>query len=189
MVGKLLTQLRDLLFRKLAFHSEPHAVRLGACHAFGGALSDKLALEFADCGQHMKHQASRRAGCIDLLVEHDEMDSLLFDLAHQFRQVGDRTGEPVEARHQELISFAHEVERSVQCLALRLRAAGLLLLENLFDSDRFELGDLCCKVLPRRRDAGISNLHVPKSLRGYGTPYGTHRTQEIDECKSVFRKP
>lgn len=118
----------------------------------------------------MKHQSPGRCGCIDLLVKHDEMDSLLFDLAHQFRQVEDGTSEPVEACDQELISLTHEIERSGQCHALRRRSAGLLFLKDLFYSGRFELGDLRRKVLARCRNAGVSNLHVPKRLRGYGTP-------------------
>ena len=61
-------------------------------------------------------------------------------------------------------------------------------------SGRFKFGDLCCKVLARRRNAGISNVHVPKILRGYGTPmwdalwnteYSESDQSQIDVPKTV----
>lgn len=110
---ELLAKLRDLALVELGPHPELHTVGLGARHAFSRAFLDQLALEFPDGGQHVEHQAPGWRRCVDLLVEDDEIDSLLFKLADEFCQVGDRTSKPVKARHQELITFAHEVERSM----------------------------------------------------------------------------
>jgi hypothetical protein len=49
-----------------------------------------------------------------------------------------------------MATFAWKAWRSMQCLALSLRATGFLLLEDLLGSSRFELGDLRFQILARR---------------------------------------
>ena len=73
------------------------------------SASDQFAFELTDRSKHVKQQASRRCGCINLLVEHDEVDLSFLDLVHQIREIRDGTRQPVETCHQKLVSFAHKL--------------------------------------------------------------------------------
>lgn len=126
------------------------------------------------------------------MVEHNQVHLFRFHLLCEVRKITDGTGEPVEARHQELIAFAHEVQRLVQGSTIGLRATGPLLLEDFFGSRRFELADLRCEVLARRRHAGISDFHVPNVLWIYATAsWDTIWDTVYGECPAlqiVFQK-
>ena len=104
-----------------------------------------------------------------MLIEDDEVDLLGFHLFCEVGKVTNGTGKPVEACHQELIAVAHERQCACKFTALRFRRSGLLLLEDLLRSRGFELADLRFEVLPRRRNAGVSDFHVSNVFRDYET--------------------
>ena len=104
-----------------------------------------------------------------MLIEDDEVDFLGFQLFCEICKVTDGTGKPVEACHQELIAFAHERQCACKFKALRFRRSGFLFLEDLLRSRGFEFADLRFEVLPRRRNAGVSDFHVSNVFRDYET--------------------
>lgn len=169
-VGELGLESGGLLRRQLRLGAELDAGCLGAGDAFGGALLDEVALEFADSGQHVEQQAAGRAAGIDGLVEDDEVDLLGGDLRRDLGEVEDGAGEAIEPRDDQLVALADEREGLGQRLALvapslggmaaQGTAAAFLLLEDPVAALAVQLVELDVQALPDRRDARISDSHV-----------------------------
>ena len=149
-----------LLRREFRLGTELNAGGLGACNAFGCTFLDEVALELADGRQHVKQQTPGRAARIDGLVEDHEVNLLGGDLCSDLGEVENRTGEAVEPRHYERVTFTDEGQGLAQRVALRAGRAALLLLEDPVTAVTLELAELRLEILPDRRDAGVSDFHV-----------------------------
>jgi hypothetical protein len=71
----------------------------------------------------VEQQTASRAGGVDGLVEHDQIDLLGLDFPGDLRQVEHRTGEAVEPRNHELVAVTDEPERRLQFQSLSAGAA------------------------------------------------------------------
>lgn len=150
----------DLVRRQLRLGAEPHSRRLGARDALGCALLDQVALELADGREHVEQQAPRGAAGIDGLVEDDEVDLLGGDLGCDLREIEDGACEAIEPCDDELVPFADEAQGVCQRRAFLAAGAAPLLLEYPIAASGTELRELRLQILPDRRDAGVSDLHV-----------------------------
>jgi hypothetical protein len=63
------------------------AAGAGGGEPFEGALDDHLPVELGQRGEDAEEQAAERGGCVDALLEHDEVDAVLLEPLHQCQQV------------------------------------------------------------------------------------------------------
>lgn len=168
-------------------------MRFCACNTFCRALSDEIAFELTDGGEHVKQQAASRRCCVDCLVENNKIHVLLNHLLGQLCQITNGAGKPVQTRDQELIALAHVRQGVFKFRAIGLRTSGLLFLKDLLRSSSLKLFNLGLQVLARGGHTGITDLHVSKVLGNMGRCRRTRsETQFIEgdrNCKSMSQKP
>ena len=100
-----LFEFSDLLIVEFSFCAEFNTIGFGTGDTVSGAFLDKVALKFTNGREHVKQQASRGAGCIDILVEDHQVDFLGFNLFCDIGEITHRARQPVEARHKKLVAF------------------------------------------------------------------------------------
>jgi len=96
-----------LLVIQFAFGTKFNAISFGASDTVGGAFLDEVTLKLSDSREHMKEQASCGTGRIDILIEHNQIDLLGFDLFGDVGEITHGAREPIETGHDKLIAFAH----------------------------------------------------------------------------------
>ena len=158
-----------MLVAQLALGTEFDAIGFGACDTVSSAFLDEIALEFSNGRQHMKEQASCGARGIDILIEHDQVDLFRLNFFCDVREITHRTGQSVKAGHEELVAFAHKGECACEFVAFYSTGSRLFLLEDFVTTRGLQFLNLRFKILPGGRNAGVSDFHVSKVFRKYGT--------------------
>ena len=97
-----------MLVIQFAFGTKFNAISFGASDTVGGAFLDEVTLKLSDSREHMKEQASCGSGRIDILIEHNQIDVLGFNLFGDVGEIADRTRQPIESRHDKLVALAHK---------------------------------------------------------------------------------
>ena len=140
-----------------------NASRFRAAAAFAGTGANEFALELGEAAKHCQHKPSVR-GCRvrPCIGERAESGSGLRYGVQRVEKVARRSGQPVEARHQQHVALAERREGAAKLGAVGLRAARRLL-EHLLGSGGAKRLHLSINALAIRRDAGISeNRHADR---------------------------
>src|SRR5262245_13893997 len=105
--------------------AEPNALGFRPLEPRLHALADEIALELRDRGQDVKEQTSGRGGGVDLLVQHDQVDTECGQLLDEDNQMVRRTRQAIELRHGDDIDLPRSrcLDEPVQGRASLLRAA------------------------------------------------------------------
>lgn len=113
----------------------------------------------------MEHQSSGRAARVDRLIENDEVDGLGFDFLGDLCKIENRAREAVEPRDDELVAVTNVPQRVTERRSFLSAGAAFLLFKDALAAISLQLVELDFQLLPRRGDAGISDLHVLNVLR------------------------
>ena len=91
---------------------------------------------------------------MDLLVEHLKMHLLAVELRGDLAEVQGRTGQSIEAGHDQGVAFPHIFQTGAESRSL-VRRAAVLLLEDLLAPG--QLGQLDLEALPHGTDPRIAD--------------------------------
>jgi len=76
--------------------AHPDPLRLGPLEACEDPVADEVTFELRDSREDVEQEPPSRRGGVDLLIEHDQIDTQSFELPHQSDQVVDAPGQSVE---------------------------------------------------------------------------------------------
>ncbi len=82
----------------------------GGLEASSGVFHDDFALEFVECGSHVKKQSTFRSAGVDVLRQHFESNAALADVSGCLDDLCQRSGEPGEFPDDQGVAFTQEVE-------------------------------------------------------------------------------
>ena len=117
--GQQVTGVADLLGCHGRRPPQAHTTGAGGIQSLAGALDDQLADELRQRGEDMEHQPPAGGGGVQRLMQALEADSLPAQPGDDLDQVGQRPGQPVQARHDQ------GVARLIDTPALDLRPVSL----------------------------------------------------------------
>lgn len=132
------------------------------------ALADQFALEFGQRREQIEHEPPLRVGGVDRIVQAEQADLALHQVARQFDQVLERAAQAVDLPDDEHIARPHLPQQLVEGRPRTLRPAGHVLKDALA-TGRLEGVHLQGWILIARRDARVADLH-PRGPQNLSCP-------------------
>lgn len=138
--GLLIHLLRDLRLpgSEFGFLAAGAAAGAGRGQPVMGALGHQSVLELGDRAENLEEHTTHRGGGVDVLVEHDQVDTTLPQLGGQLDEVGEGTAEPVEFGDHQLVPGPVGDQQRLVEFGTGGEFAGGLVDEDLFATGRGE---------------------------------------------------